>query len=102
LRVRAKALFLKPVPMNELLSLHQKLDNLSADLKYIRQLLLRKDVTHFSDKPFTVTEAADFTGLSPSTIYKLVHYKKLQPLQRKKRGRLLFLKQTLFAFLQSQ
>lgn len=50
----------------------------------------------------TVEEAAHFTGLSSSTIYKLVHYKKLQPLQRKKRGRLLFLKETLFAFLHSR
>jgi excisionase family DNA binding protein len=88
--------------MNELLSLHRKLDNLSADIKSIKQLLARKDATHLPDKPFTVAEAADFTGLSPSTIYKLVHYKKLQPLQRKKRGRLLFMKENLFAFLHSK
>jgi excisionase family DNA binding protein len=88
--------------MNELLSLHTKLDNLSADLKIIKQLLSKKDGNAFSDKPLTVAEAAHFTGLSSSTIYKLVHYQKLQPLQRKKGGRLLFLKETLFAFLQTQ
>lgn len=88
--------------MNELLSLHRKLDNLSADLKTIRQLLIRKDTTLLNDKPLTVAEAAHFTGLSSSTIYKLVHYKKLQPLQRRKRGRLLFQKETLFTFLQTQ
>jgi excisionase family DNA binding protein len=91
-----------PAPMNELLSLHTKLDNLSADIKSIKQLLARKDTTQLRDKPFTVIEAADFTGLSPSTIYKLVHYKKLHPLQRKKRGRLLFLKDTLLSFLHSK
>lgn len=85
--------------MNDPKLLHHKLDQLAAELSIIKQLLLKKDTISSDAQPLNVNQAAVFTGLAPSTIYKLVHYKKLQPLQRKKRGRLLFIKQTLLEFL---
>jgi len=71
-----------------------------AELKVIRQYIsLKPDIVQ-PDQPLSVAQAAGFLGLSASTIYKLVHFKKIQPLQRKKRGRLLFTRETLLQFLQ--
>ena len=71
-----------------------------AELKIIRQYISRQPAIVQPDQPFSVAQAAGFLGLSASTIYKLVHFKKIQPLQLKKRGRLLFTRETLLQFLQ--
>lgn len=89
--------------MNDLILLHKKVDALHSELAAVKQLLLANNtVPSFTDKPLTVQEAAAFTGLSVSSIYRLVREKQLHPLQRLKRGRLLFLKQSLLDFLQTK
>ena len=83
-------------------TIHQKQLQILAELKVIKQYILRQPDIMQPDQPLSVAQAAEFLGLSASTIYKLVHFKKIQPLQRKKSGRLLFTKETLFEFLQPQ
>ena len=79
---------------------HQQLLILK-ELKIIREHISGQSAIMQPDQPLSVVQAARFLGLSASTIYKLVHFKKIQPLQRKKRGRLLFDKKSLLQFLQS-
>ena len=81
-------------------TIHQQQLQILAELKVIKQYVLRQPGIVQPDQPLSVAQAAGFLGLSVSTIYKLVHFKKIQPLQRKKRGRLLFTRETLLQFLQ--
>ena len=57
-----------------------------AELKAIKQYILRQPAIKQHNQPLSVAQAAKLLGLSASTIYKLVHYKKLPSLQRKKEG----------------
>lgn len=83
-----------------------KIEQLTDEVQSIKQLLLKKkkqpECTETGFKYLTVKEAATFLDLSYSTIYKLVHFKKLTPIQRIKRGRLLFSIQELNRFLNHQ
>jgi excisionase family DNA binding protein len=83
-------------------SLHEKIDLLLVEMRTVKQLLQDHENNNKAIKPLTVSEAAEFTGLSPSTIYKLVQYQKLPAIQRKRRGRLLFQKESLFEFLNTK
>lgn len=83
-----------------------KIEHLAGEIQSIKQLLLKKkkqpEPAQSDCKHLNVQEAVTFLNLSSSTIYKLVHFKKLKPIQRIKRGRLLFSIQELNRFLNNQ
>ena len=87
--------------MNDLIeNIHQQQLQILVELKAIKQYISRQPGIVHPDQPLSVAQAAGFLGLSASTIYKLVHFKKIQPLQCKKRGRLMFTRESLLQFLQ--
>ena len=53
---------------------------------------------NLTDKPFTVEQAAQFTGFSTAYIYKLVHLKKI-PCFKPEGGKILFSPEDLKAFV---
>ncbi len=88
--------------MNETIILKGQ-EEILLRLKELKDLILQQQAAAAShDTPLNIREAAGFTGLKPSTLYKMVHYKKISALQRKKRGRLLFTKSSLINFINSK
>lgn len=82
---------------SELDSINRQLRQLNAKLDLIVQYLSGNDSQ--SDRPLDSQQAAAYLHLSVSYLYTLVNAGKLEAIQKKKQGRLLFTKQQLDRYL---
>jgi primosomal protein N'' len=85
--------------MQDLQSLHQKLDALAAEIQAIRQLLSNQTIRAPDFRPLNSREAAAFLHLKVGRIHQLVYEKKLIPLSGKKHCRLLFRRESLLNYI---
>jgi hypothetical protein len=84
----------------------QELQQLSERITHMEQLLEElihhfgeKDIGMGKEKPLSLKQAADFLHLSVSRMYSLIYEKKLFPIQRTSRSKILFTQQELNRFL---
>jgi excisionase family DNA binding protein len=84
----------------------QEWQQLTDRVMHIEQLLEKlvsqigeKDVGSDKEKPLTLKQAADFLHLSVSRVYSLIYEKKLAPIQRTGRSKILFSRNELNKFL---
>ncbi len=84
----------------------QELQQLSKRIMCMEQLLEKlihhfgeKDIGMGKEKPLSLKQAADFLHLSVSRMYSLIYEKKLFPVQRTSRSKILFTQQELNRFL---
>ena len=76
-----------------------KLNNIEQLLLHIVRHGAEKDVGNNDASLLSLKQAADFLHLSQSSIYKLIYNKKLTPVQRSARSRILFTKEHLTYYL---
>jgi excisionase family DNA binding protein len=81
---------------DELQLIHEKLDLITKELTAIRASM---QIVSNGSPPLTIEQAAAYLHLSVSRVYDLVYAGKLQPLQHRKHGRLLFSNQHLNQYL---
>lgn len=80
----------------ELQLINQRLDHLAKELATLKAAIaFRANIS----PPLSIREAAAYLQLSRSRVYDLVYSGKLQPLQHRKRGRILFSKESLQNYL---
>lgn len=82
----------------ELLLLHQKLDQVLSEISQLRDLLSSPQPS----KTVSLQEAASFLHLSRSRLYALVYTGKIPARQHHKRGRLVFSQEALDNYQQSR
>jgi hypothetical protein len=87
--------------MEEQLSrLESKLDSLLREVADLKKRLDRN--AHMArDEPMAIRQAGQYLRLSVSSIYKLIYAGELNPIQRHKKGRILFSIEELNRFLKN-
>ncbi len=80
--------------------MEKRLDRIEELLRQLLRQGKETDVGNEEQSLLTLKQAADFLHLSASSIYKLIYKKKLMPVQRTARSKILFTKEQLAIYLQ--